>query len=551
MRTIDRISRIVTGRWAAIGLVSCLFGCAATQPPAMSEGHLQGAEQEAVISQEIPDTVSRTGYLPPPLPPAYPETYTVVVNDVPLKELLFSLARDAKLNVDIHPALEGNVTLNAINQTLPQILHRLSEQVALTFELNGNNLTISPDKSVLRTYKVDYVGMTRNATSSVTVATSIATIGGSVGQGGSSSDSGNTSSTSVTSNSAVDFWPILAGNIESILAEGAPPAQGSSGRVIVNPLGGVISVLATERQHRRVQQFIDQVLSTARRQVLIEATIVEVELGDRYQAGIDWSWVQRRSEKTLSAVSSMLGGSLAQPPTFVLGYDRQSGDTDLTAAVKLLESFGDAKVLSSPKIIAMNNQTALLKVVDEKVYFSLTLEIEEGTDGEGDRRTYTSEIHTVPVGVILSVTPLVNETGSVTLSVRPSISRITGFVADPAVQLTAAASNSTVPESLVPEIQVREMESLLQVRSGQTVMLGGLMQNKEDKNTSGLPWLSRLPVIGPLFRYKDDTFTKTELVIFLRPVLADEANLRATATSQNLLPSWSQAAGAQQVPGRR
>ena len=516
-------SRRLVMRAVCAVLVAQLVACAATKPPSMSRAHLRTGDMDVPDARNIPRPVAHSPYVPRPGEYAKPETYTVVVNDVPVKELLFALARDAKLNVDVHPGIEGRVTLNAVNQTLPQILARISEQTPLVHELKGTNLAISPDLPMLRSYKIDYVNMSRTSSSSVSVATRMATAGGSVASSG-SSDTGNSSKTSVESTSTNDFWVTLQSGVEAILGGGTTSGGSASGNVIANPISGVLTVRATQRQHHQVQQFLDQVMTNAQRQVLIEATIVEVELSDDYQSGIDWAIIQQKGGKTYTLASTMTGSNLALPPSFLLGYDRDSPEKTISAAVHLLETFGDAKVLSSPKIIAMNNQTALLKVVDERVYFTTELEITAAQGDVPEQRTYTSELHTVPVGVVMSVTPQVNENGNVTLNIRPTITRITGYVPDPMPRLQGADF-----DNLIPEIQIREMESLLQVRTGQTVVLGGLMQNKEDKNTSGIPYLSGLPLIGNLFSYRQDTITKTELVIFLRPVLANDELATSTA----------------------
>lgn len=503
-----------------------VLGCAATQPPKPSAGHIK--PEPLVAEDNIPAPVRFSPFVPAPVPQQKQDVYTVVVSDVSVKELLFALARDAKINVDVHPGTSGSVTINAIQQTLLQILARISEQVPIRYTLDGNNLVISPDAAFLRTYKVNYVNMARNSSSSVSVATQVA----STGRGGSGGGS-NGSTTAVQSTSDNEFWATLVGNIRDIIgqqASAAPKATGDKAEkggkaekadaashgndVIANVMSGILTVRATQRQHREIQQFIDQVIVNAQRQVLIEATIVEVELSDRYQAGVDWKLLSQNSNGALSAASTMSGSSFANPPAFLVSVAQRLSNIDFSTNIGMLETFGNVRVLSSPKIMALNNQTAILKVVDEKVYFDVTMEIESATANTPERKHYSSSVKTVPVGLIMSVVPQVNENGVVTMNVRPTITRITGFVSDPALR-----AQSSAVDNLVPEIQVREMESLLQVRDGQTVVLGGLMQNKDDKKNTGVPWLSTLPWVGNLFNYKDDNLIKTELVIFLKPVV--------------------------------
>jgi len=504
-----------------LGLLALsLVACSASNPAKISEGHLSTQNKSV---GEIPQAVTQTPFLPPPKLLPKQETYTVVVNDVPVKDLLFALARDAKLNVDIHPKITGKATLNAINQTLPQILHRIAEQVDLRFKIDGPNLVISPDLPYMRTYDVDYLNIERSSVSKISVATRISTSGGSVasgsgGSGGAGGRAGNKSETAVSNKSENNFWKTITNNVAFLLDTGDGK---NADRVVVNPISGIISVRATEREHARVQQFLDKVMSNSRRQVLVEATIVEVELSDRYQSGVDWSRLSKNSgaDNNGPSIQSLLtGGNLGTVPFFSLGYE--SADRGIRATVKLLETFGNAKVLSSPKIMAINNQTALLKVVDEIVYFTVEREIVEATTTAARRDTFTSEIHTVPVGLIMSVIPQITRNNIVTMNIRPTISRITGFKVDPAPRLAGANF-----DNLIPEIQVREMESVLQVNSGQTVILGGLMQNKINKDKSAVPFFGNLPFIGSLFNYRDEETIKTELVIFLRPTVIQNGSL--------------------------
>ncbi len=577
---------------SVIFLLAVLFGigCAATKPPTLSVGHLNSPPDE--VADDIPSPVTKTPYLPLPEVTVEPELYTVVVNEVSLKELLFALARDAKMNVDIHPGIDGKVTINAVKQTLVQILNRIAEQIPIHYMIEHDSLMISPDVAFFRIYQINYVNMSRNSTSTVSVATQIATTGGSVGgEGGGGSGGGNISSTSVSSTSANTFWETLIGNIEALVMESPvsqptpqvskvdnpqpvsvaglnlgsinPFSQSKSTDnisiknyndsvkensqvaqqtyVIANPVSGIINVKATHRKHRDVQAFIDQVLVNSQRQVLIEATIVEVELDDQYQAGVDWEWLSKHGNNQLNVASNMLGGNLRTAPAFLFKMARDTSKLNIMNEVRMLEKFGNTKVLSSPKIIALNNQTALLKVVDEKVYFNVSVEIEKDEETNQRRQTFSTSIRTVPVGIVMSVTPQINKNGNVTMSVRPTITRITGFVADPTPRLQAAAfgQNATF-ENLIPEIQVREMESLLQVRDGQTVVLGGLMQNKTNKSTTGIPFLSSLPLIGNLFSYRNDSFSKTELIIFLRPLVVRNPDINTDLREfRRFLPSAS------------
>ena len=517
-----------------------------------------------------PEPVVAAPYLPPPKKVENPLTHTVVVHEVPVKELLFALARDTKLNIDIHPAIEGRVTLNAVEETLPAILERLRRQVPLRYRIEGNTLSILPDTPYLRTYPVNYVNVARNTTSNIGVAAQIASTGATAGNGSTSGGGGNNSSTTVASSSNNNFWEVLEKNVRAILAAaksvnqtaedkaaqleekkamqaeklaqaeavsraGAAAPQLMSAafdtsvrqlpeeqEVFANPVAGTLTVLATENQHQLVQEYLDSVITSAERQVLIEATIVEVTLKDQYRAGIDWQTFTNlaATPKTgLSVVtptaSTNVAGALSPFVQFVYG----DVGKDFKATIDLLESFGNTRVLSSPKIMALNNQTALMKVVDNLVYFDVKADTTTSANVAAVT-TVTTTPKTVSVGLIMAVTPQINENGQVSLTVRPTISRRLRDVEDPNPELAKQGV-----KNLVPVIQVREMESVLRIGSGQTVILGGLMQDDSTRARDGLPVLSRPEGIGALFGQHEKITNQTELVIFLRPTVVMNPSL--------------------------
>jgi MSHA biogenesis protein MshL len=536
----------------AVSLFSCvLLGACGTAPVALSTNHVR--EPAAAPGSAIPAPLAQSATLAPPRPSVKAETYSVSVHNVSVQSLLFALARDAGLNVDVHPGISGMVTLNALDQTMLQLLSRISKQVDMRYEIDGPNLIVRPDTPFLRNYKVDYVNMARDSSSTSNIATQIATTGSEGGAGASSGNNNSTTSVSNLSNNR--FWSTLVENIkdtlretDKVLAEGeaepaaAPRAKGApeaaaprastyreAASVIANPETGLIAVRATARQHEKIQEFLDMVMSSARRQVLIEATVIEVQLNDNYQQGINWSTLRTSATQGLNLSQGQVGTNPLPtnvspgitPGVFVMNYLKPLTSLgNLTATVQLLESFGKVKVLSSPKISVLNNQTALLKVVDNKVYFTITATVSPGTLGAPGTSTYTSELHTVPVGFVMSVTPQIAESDEVTLNVRPTISRIVGVVQDPSPALAAANVVSNVPV-----IQTREMESILRVASGNIAVMGGLMQDSIDNLKDAIPVLGRLPVVGDLFGYRNETTTKSELVIFIRPVVVKEASV--------------------------
>jgi general secretion pathway protein D len=498
-------------------------GCGASNPPQVSDGHLIFDEPEA---ESIPEPVAHVAVLPRPEQRPDLETYTVVVHDVPIRELLFSMARDAKLNLDIDNDIQGSVTMNAIDQTLPKILDRISQQTNIRYQLVDDTLRVEADAPYLKTYSIGYLNIARLSTGSVEVSSEISSTGtadveGSE-SGGGGGKSGNDSSSTVQNSSNNRFWRSLTLNISSIIGEavkaGSSENIDTSDKIIVNRESGMIAVKATAKQHEQIKGFIDQVLDSVQRQVLIEATIAEVRLSDRYQAGIDWTLVT--SDPNTAATQDLLGGNLGQTPFFSFNIAETVNGNPLNITLKALETFGDVKVLSSPKVMAINNQSALLKVVDNEVYFTTDVEAVPGSVNQNSTVAIDTNVNTVPVGLVMAVTPFIDQNEVVTLNVRPTISRIISFVADPNPALADAGVVSEIPV-----IQVREIESVLKIENGDTAVIGGLMQDQIDKSTTGVPILSSIPILGSLFRYQDDTYVKSELVIFIRPVVTKDASL--------------------------
>ena len=283
--------------------------------------------------------------------------------------------------------------------------------------------------------------------------------------------------------------------------------------MVVNREAGLISVKASRAKHFSVKKYIDSVVSRTTKQVLIEATVIEVELNDKYQAGVNWSAAGEAGNSIGDLSQDLLGANLSSNPTFSLNVVA-SKIFDFKLGIKMLQEFGDAKVLSSPKIMALNNQAAILKVVDNVVYFTIGVDIIAGTVTSNSLVTYTSTVHTVPVGFMMNMTPFISDTDDVTLKIRPTLSNIVGYVNDP----NPALSQANVI-SRIPIIQEREMDSILKLRNNQTAILGGLIQDKHKNTRVGVPFLSSIPLLGDLFSYRTDEIKKSELIIFIRPVI--------------------------------
>ncbi|HZM35786.1 MAG TPA: secretin N-terminal domain-containing protein [Burkholderiales bacterium] len=551
---------------AALGLLSAACG---HQPMEAGETHISGGE--VTDKAPIPPPVQISPVLPKPKPVLRPETYSVVVNNVRVQELLFALARDARLQIDIDPSLAGTVTLNAIDQTLPQLLTRIGRQVDMRYEFDGDTLIVMRDTPYLRVYRVDYVNLSRDArvVAGMAMQVSGTTNGGTAGGAGGGGQ--NNSTATVSSISENRFWATLIDNVKAILREtdkvipaslpapaaavpgaapGATPAPLlaaaapattflEAGSVIASPESGLLTIRATARQHERIQEFLDQVLANARRQVLIEATVAEVRLSSQYQRGIDWQRLRTGAAQVgVPAFGTGQSGlefsqrSNATRPgfnenQFIFGGAITS--LNLNFAFKLLETFGDVRVLSSPKLSVLNNQFAVLKVVDNLVYFNVSSQTTQAANA-GTLQSITTTANTVPVGLIMTVVPQISDHDSISLSVRPSISRLLRFVQDPNPLLTTVGN-------FIPEIQTREMESVLRMESGQVAVLGGLMEDIVDKQEDAIPGVRNVPGVGQIFSQRSDQNRKTELVIFLRATVIRDASIEGDYRGlRSLLP---------------
>ena len=562
------VKRQATLGWVLIGSFMgwLLSGCALPEAMRVSDQHLTAPP---VVPTPAPDFVFKPQLPPPPQPQVKPEVYSISVRELDVQDLLLAVARDAGMNVDIHPDIRGVVTMSVHQLTVPEILARVARQVPLRYEVDGKDISILPNLPYLKSYRVDYPNISRDASSSVTTTISVASTG--QGAGGSSAGGGgggNGSSSSISSVANNRFWTTLVSNVRDLLRDPTAPAGNDSGAaraaapggatgaagapapaegggvaaattpagstreltsVIASPETGLLTVRASQAQHQRVADYLERVMRSARRQVLIEATIVEVDLSNRYQQGINWSLISpdglgssisvgpRGSTDGLST-----GGTVSGLISLTLSRTNVYKGKDLSGLLTLLESFGTLKVLSSPKVSVLNNQSSLLKVVDNKVYF--VIDVTPGTPASpgvpGTAAVYRTTINTVPIGFLMSVVPQISDNGEVILNLRPTISRITGYAIDPNPALAASRVINRIPE-----VQTREMESILRVQSGGVAILGGLMQDYRNNLSDEVPVANRVPLLGNLFKFRDETSKKSELVIFLRPTVVTDANL--------------------------
>ena len=561
------------GSSVAVGAVACALVACGQAPIKPAANHLGAADESTPGS--IPPPVQVTPLLPKPKATARPETYSVVVNGVRVQELLFALARDARLQIDIDPNLTGSVTLNAIDQTLPQLLSRITRQVDMRYEIDGDTLIVMRDSPFLRAYKIDYLSAARNVQMKSNASTQFG-----VGAGGQGSTGATTQVDLVSQNT---LWETIVQNVKDILREtdkiipaassigtplpGAPgsapaapaaaatpqppipggaqpPAQPSTtyleaASVIANRESGILYVRATTKQHERVQEFLDQVMVGAKRQVLIEATVAEVQLRNEYQRGVEWSRLRQAGQSGISASQPAIPPATSATPgfntsPFFLGFI--STGSNLSFTLKALEQFGDVKVLSSPKLSVMNNQTAILRVTRDIIYFTMTpSSAATAVTGGGTavvQPSFTTSPQIAAEGFMMAVLPQINSTEAIVLNVRPTIRRQVGVARDPNPALQGLATQNDIPV-----FETREFDSVLRLQSGQVGVLAGLMQDIVEQTDTGIPGVRSLPFIGEILSNRSQLSRKTELVIFLRATVIYDPSMEGDFRSlKNQLP---------------
>ncbi|PZQ44679.1 MAG: type II and III secretion system family protein [Micavibrio aeruginosavorus] len=313
-------------------------------------------------------------------------------------------------------------------------------------------------------------------------------------------------------------------------------------RFSVNKQAGIVSVFGNERLQKQVAGYLDALRRSVTTQVLIEAKVLEVALSDEFSAGIDWSAVDLFNDRLSFGVDTI--GEAIQPafepasdPSLSFFTNYVSGD--FNAAIRAMQRFGTVHALASPRLTVMNNQSAVLNVAQNQVYFELDV-----TTNQNDNQTSVdvdSNIRNVPEGVLINVQPSIDlDSDTISMAVRPTVTRITSYVNDPAVSFAAADANLTEPiVSRVPVVNVQEFDSVLQMNSGQPIVMGGLIQDRSASTQNAVPVLGELPIVGGAFRNQSDKIEKTELVVLMKATIV-EGNNTVSNTDKDLYRTFSQ-----------
>lgn len=466
-----------------------------------------------------------------PLPKSLDMRVSVTVDEtVPLRAVFLELGRKAALNMELDSQIKASgVIFSAHEQPVRRVIERLCRMAGLRVSFDEDAVRIGRDVPRTQIYRLDYLSLARATRGEVGIATNVFA---QVARGGGADAAGNNSTTKIEAHAEADFWAEIDRNLKEIVSQSETEEDAgtskNSGRMgyTLNRQAGLVTVTAPDRVQERVATYLDRLRRHALAQVLIEARIIEVSLSENYRAGINW-----RSLNDDIVGGALRFGPFAPAGPFVAPTTAADGvmtltysGGDMAGIANLVRRFGTVRTLSSPRLTVLNNQTAILKVAENDVYFTSTVEATPVVGAGGAvsvTRTITSTPNTVPVGLVMTVQPAIDpSSGEITLSLRPTISRIVRRVSDPSVSITAAEAGVPV-SSEVPVVEVREMDSVLRLHSGDVAVLGGLMQDHAKNDEEGPPVLDELPVLGALVKSRDESSNVSELVILLRATLAE------------------------------
>lgn len=459
--------------------------------------------------------------------------FDVAASDMPAREFFLSLMDSAGQNLLVHPEVTGSITLNLRNVTLEEVLAAVRDSYGYDYRRTSYGHQILPNQAVTRTYDLNYLNVQRQGLSDTRVSSGQVTTSDNTGTGASGTTTSSTAATvnasQLLTTSNVDFWK----EVEQVIAMIVGGEEGNS--VVVNPQAGLVVVRASSADQQHVADFLRQAQRNLQRQVILETKILEVQLSDGFQSGVNWSYLQ--GQKGISLGSFTTSGGINVPTNPVTGPDGIGGVFGMTfdfgnfeGVIQLLETQGQVRVLSSPRVSTLNNQKAVIKVGTDEFFVTdvstTTTTLSGGTTAPDLDITLTPFFS----GISLDVTPQIDEHDEVTLHVRPTVSRVEDQ--NKSIQLGGADNVFNLPLALST---TRQSDSIVRARSGQVVVIGGLMENRNVNDDANLPWLSKLPIAGRFFQQQRKALEQTELVILMRPQVVDDKvwidNLRDSAES--------------------
>ncbi|MEZ9522657.1 pilus (MSHA type) biogenesis protein MshL [Enterovibrio norvegicus] len=453
-------------------------------------------------------------------------------NNIDAKAFFGSLVQGTDFNLVMHPDVSGKITVSLKDVTVKEALDVVSDIYGYSIETQGRLIQIFPAALRTETFAVDYLQLQRAGVS----LTSISTGAISTDSGSSSGDSGedseraskSTGGTVIETRSESSFWMQLERAVSAMIGSG----EGRS--IVVSPQASLITVKAFPNELREVKRFLEVSEKRLKRQVILEAKILEVTLSDGYQQGVNWSNISKSigsSGVDVSRPASDLAGDLISN---VIGGQTNITITDghFEAVLNFLDTQGDVNVLSSPRVTAANNQKAVIKVGGDE-YFVTDI---SSSDSSGDNSESGPNIELTPFfsGISLDVTPQIDDDNGVLLHVHPAV--IDVVTEEKTIQLGSASEPYVLP---LAKTSIRESDSIIHARSGDVVVIGGLMKSSFDEKVSKVPLLGDIPGLGHLFRNVNRLKQKTELVILLQPsVVGEQTWQEEIQRSRELLNEW-------------
>ena len=457
------------------------------------------------------------------------ERFDIAATDVDAREFFMSLVAGSKANMVVHPAVSGKISVDLKNTTVDEVLQVIHNVYGYPYFKTGTIYQVMPVGLQARTFQVNYLNLVRSGSSQTRVSSGQVSQVKSSDNNDNNSDNNNDQQRSISGSridteSVADFWSELKTAIVGLV--------GSEGgrKVVVQPQASVVVVVAMPEELQLVDDYLKMIQSNLQRQVLIEAKVIEVTLADGYQTGINWAALAKKSNGDGVVFGQGGGGSVftdggapkVVTPDSLTGALSDSLDTssfggvfsmalnigNFQGFVEMLESQGDVQVLSSPRISTINNQKAVIKVGSDEFFVT---DLSSDTNS-GSTTTTSTDITLTPFfsGIALDVTPQIDTNNQITLHVHPTVSEVT----DQTKELNVFGNEQSIP---VAYSTVRESDSVIHATSGQLVVIGGLMKENSSVDEAGVPFLSKIPGLGALFKHNRSSSNKQELVILLRP----------------------------------